>query len=530
MIVPSAKLSRWVALIALPAALLGAALPELLPWCLAAGGMLLVAVLADALLAVSRPTGIRVELPPVVRCSKDRAADLEIRLGNPAQTLREIRLGLPFPPELKAPTDIAEFCLPAGTEWSRVSMKCLPLRRGNYALRQAFLESDSRLGFWLVRAATPVTCEVRVYPNLLTERRHLAALFLQRGSFGIHAQRQVGKGRDFEKLRNYIPGDSYDEVHWKATAKRGHPVTKIFQIERTQEVYVILDASRLSARTLTHAAAGQVSHKSSESFLPVSSLSPGEAGGEGRGEGAPESIALEHFHREHEPSHKSAGPALSPPSPHATRGRAGEKGAPELMSSDHALFPPQPETTLERFLTAALVLGLAAEKQGDLFGVAAFSDHVLKFLRARNGKSHYAHCRDALYTLQPQLVSPDFEELATFIRLRLRRRSLLVILTALDDTVLAEGFVRSLDLLCRQHLVLVNMLKPPGVEPLFAKANVTSTDDVYERLAGHLRWAKLRELEQILRRRGVRFSLLENERLSAQLVSQYLGVKQRQLL
>jgi len=200
------------------------------------------------------------------------------------------------------------------------------------------------------------------------------------------------------------------------------------------------------------------------------------------------------------------------------------------MSSDHALFPPQPETTLERFLTAALVLGLAAEKQGDLFGVAAFSDHVLKFLRARNGKSHYAHCRDALYTLQPQLVSPDFEELATFIRLRLRRRSLLVILTALDDTVLAEGFVRSLDLLCRQHLVLVNMLKPPGVEPLFAKANVTSTDDVYERLAGHLRWAKLRELEQILRRRGVRFSLLENERLSAQLVSQYLGVKQRQLL
>ena len=44
-------------------------------------------------------------------------------------------------------------------------------------------------------------------------------------------------------------GDSLGDVHWKATAKRGHPVTKEFQIERTQEVYCIIDASRLSARS-----------------------------------------------------------------------------------------------------------------------------------------------------------------------------------------------------------------------------------------------------------------------------------------
>ena len=90
--------------------------------------------------------------------------------------------------------------------------------------------------------------EIRVYPNLLTERKNLAALFLNRGTFGIHAQRQVGKGRDFEKLREYVPGDGYDEIHWKATARRGRPITKVFQIEKTQEIYVIVDASRLSAR------------------------------------------------------------------------------------------------------------------------------------------------------------------------------------------------------------------------------------------------------------------------------------------
>ena len=55
-------------------------------------------------------------------------------------------------------------------------------------------------------------------------------------------------------------------------------------------------------------------------------------------------------------------------------------------------------------------------------------------------------------------------------------------------------------------------------------------DDMYGRLGGHLQWQKLRELQKVLQRRGVRFSLLNNERLSAELVSQYLSVKQRQLL
>ena len=110
------------------------------------------------------------------------------------------------------------------------------------------------------------------------------------------------------------------------------------------------------------------------------------------------------------------------------------------------------------------------------------------------------------------------------------RRALLIFLTSLDDPVLAEGFVRNLDLIRRQHLVVVNMLQPPGVAPVFSSPNVTTDDDLYERLGGHLQWQNLRELEKVLQRRGVRFSLLKNERLSADLVSQYLDVKRRQAL
>jgi uncharacterized protein (DUF58 family) len=191
---------------------------------------------------------------------------------------------------------------------------------------------------------------------------------------------------------------------------------------------------------------------------------------------------------------------------------------------------PKLETsTLERYVTSALVLAQAAEKQGDLFGLLTFTDKAETFLRARNGKQHYGACRDALYTLEPRNISPDFDEIASFIRTRLRRRALLIFLTSLDDPVLAEGFVRNMTLLAGQHLVLVNMIQPPGAAPLFTRGDVFGLDDIYRHLGGHLQWHNLRELGKVLQRRGVRFALVENEKLAGDLVSQYLA-KQRQLL
>ena len=141
------------------------------------------------------------------------------------------------------------------------------------------------------------------------------------------------------------------------------------------------------------------------------------------------------------------------------------------------------------------------------------------------------HLPRALYTLEAQTVSPDFEELGTFIRLHLRKRALLVVLTSLDDPVLAESFTRTAELIARQHLVLVNMLRTGSLRPLFSdEAEISTTGDIYQELGGHLQWQKLRELQKILRRRGVRLSLLDPARLSADLVAQHSEVRARQLV
>lgn len=477
MIVPQTRLLLWVTVVVLPFAAIAVVVPE----AAVLAGLVIVAVivlaLLDAALAQGSLEGIGIELPAIVRLSKDREGAIDIHIKNQKQQARRLRLGLPLPREITSPEEDLWTILPAGSERSRLAWPCTPLKRGNYPLVSCHLEAASPWGLWAVRARRPARTEVRVYPNLLSERKSVAALFLNRGNFGAHAKRQVGQGRDFEKLREYVHGDSYEEVHWKATAKRGRPVTKVFQIERTQEVYVIIDSSRLSAR---------VQRQNVESSVVSRPWSVAKSG--------------------------SRVPA---------RTDNGRRTTDKITSET---------TVLERFITAALVLGLAAERQGDLFGLLTFSDKVQTFVRAKNGKAHYAACRDALYTLQPKVVTPDFDELGSVVRLRLRRRALLVFLTSLDDPVLAENFIRNLDLVCRQHLIFVNMLQPPGVRPLFSDGAVGSLDEVYEQLGGHLLWHKLCELEKILQRRGVRFSLLDNERLSAQLVTQYLGVKQRQLI
>jgi uncharacterized protein (DUF58 family) len=282
-----------------------------------------------------------------------------------------------------------------------------------------------------------------------------------RRQLGLHSQRQLGKGRDFEQLREYIPGDSFEDIHWKATAKRGHAITKVFQVERTQEIFVIIDTSRLSAR----------------------------------------------------PADSSRGAAFR-------EERIHENGPTE--NTDDAIF--------ERFVTSALMLGMAAERQGDLLGLLTFSDQVDGFIKAGNGKAHFDACRDMLFTIEPKIVAPDFSELFTFIGTKIRKRSLLIFMTNLDDPVLSESFVRNMGRVSRKHIVLVNMINPAGAKKIFSSPDVSTLDDLYVALGEHFIWENLRETEKFLRRQGAGFSTVESSNISIHLVSKYLDIKQRQLL
>jgi uncharacterized protein (DUF58 family) len=418
--------------------------PELAPVWLVALAAVVVAALADAGWALARGGRAEVTVPRVARFMRDREGVLPVTMVNPDRQARRWRVALGLPVSFESRTEELRVELPAGAERARFDWPCTPRRRGRFENVLACLERGSALGLWHVRVRTEVPCEFRVHPNLLTERRQLAALFLARGRPGARVQRTLGRGREFEKLREYQPGDGFDEIHWKASAKRGRPVTKIFQAERTQEIYVVLDASRLSARPVVHAGVEQ--------------------------------------------------------------------------------------TVLERYVTSALVLLLAAERQGDKFGLVAHDDRLRVSVRAGAGARHYAACRDALLGLRPSEATPDMPEIVRQLRARFRQRALLFFLTDLSDPVLADDFAKHVRVLARQHLVLVGQLPAPEVAPLFAGEAAATNEELYGKLAGHVRWAETRALARRLKPLGVTSVLLENEAMAAQLVGHYMKVKERQAL
>jgi uncharacterized protein (DUF58 family) len=449
MIVPANRLIGLAALISITAALLTARTPDWgVPALLAVIVLALIAVL-DLLSSRSLLSTITAEVtkgtlglaPETLRFTKGVDATLPLVLHNASARPVALRAGLQWPLGIRSECEYQSITLPAERTSVAFPWPCVPEARGTYALDHLYLETPSRLGLWHTRAQTPCTASIRVYPNTATERNRVAALFLNRSPLGVHAQRQVGRGREFEQLREYIAGDALEDIHWKATARRAHPISKTYRIERTQEVYVVLDASRFGARVV----------------------------------------------------------------------------------------PDASDTQLELGIAAALVLAMVAEQQGDLFGLVAFSDRLDRFVRAGHGKPHFQACRDAVYTLESKPVNPDFADIFTELRIRLRRRALLIFLTHLDDPLFSEDFAQHVRVLSRLHLVVVFVMTPEGVRPLFSTP-ANSLEEVYQHLAGHLQWHDMAETQKQLRRVGVTMRTTSHARLTPDLLSQYMQVKKRQLL
>jgi uncharacterized protein (DUF58 family) len=85
-----------------------------------------------------------------------------------------------------------------------------------------------------------------VYPALRTSEEQ--QIFLARSrqiDLQLRQARQRGLGRDFESLREYRQGDDLRDICWTATARRGNPITRQYQSERSQPVWIVLDCGRL---------------------------------------------------------------------------------------------------------------------------------------------------------------------------------------------------------------------------------------------------------------------------------------------
>jgi uncharacterized protein (DUF58 family) len=129
---------------------------------------------------------------------------------------------------------------------ARVQYQIIPNQRGDVRLGKVFLRYQSQAGFAERWAVAEMSQTVRILPDLEQARQH--ALYLIRSrqiEMEKRRRRQRGHGREFESLRDYRVGDDFRDMCWTATARRHQLTTRIFEIERSQAVWIVLDAGRL---------------------------------------------------------------------------------------------------------------------------------------------------------------------------------------------------------------------------------------------------------------------------------------------
>lgn len=131
------------------------------------------------------------------------------------------------------------------------------LRRGLWPGPRVGIEQQSRFRIWRLRQWFDVTEPLRIDANLRPGRQEILRSPVYRMLVASQQTPWTGHGRDFERLREYQPGDTYSEIAWKSTARRGAPVTRLFQWEQKQEVYFVVDQSRASALALRPATEGE---------------------------------------------------------------------------------------------------------------------------------------------------------------------------------------------------------------------------------------------------------------------------------
>ncbi len=120
-----------------------------------------------------------------------------------------------------------------------------PTERGNYGFGLIRVFARSPLGLIERRFSCGEPVEVKVYPSYLMLRKYqIFAISNRLTSLGIKHQRRPGNNNDLEQIKDYALGDEYRHINWTATARRGSFMVNVYNDERSQNIYCLIDKGR----------------------------------------------------------------------------------------------------------------------------------------------------------------------------------------------------------------------------------------------------------------------------------------------
>jgi uncharacterized protein (DUF58 family) len=121
-----------------------------------------------------------------------------------------------------------------------------PVKRGEYSFGAVNVFVNSPVGFLSRRFRFSADALVPVYPSYIQMRKYeLMAISNRLTENGIKKIRRIGQNMEFELIKEYVSGDDFRTINWKATARKNHLMVNHFQDERSQQVYSLIDKGRV---------------------------------------------------------------------------------------------------------------------------------------------------------------------------------------------------------------------------------------------------------------------------------------------
>jgi uncharacterized protein (DUF58 family) len=219
-------------------------LPALLPLAIVLAIALVAGVVVDAALGPRAPD-VRVERLPAEHLALRVALDVSYRIEN--RSSRPLRVGIIETPvrTLQWPEDDATTGVPAHSS-VRLMQTVTPVARGSDAFGALYVWIENAVGLLRRRTIVDERQPFRVFPDLSAVERY-GSLHLRNRTIeaGLRKLRLRGTGTEFESLREYSEGDAFRFIDWHATARRGKLMVAHHEVERSQNVMLVLDCGRL---------------------------------------------------------------------------------------------------------------------------------------------------------------------------------------------------------------------------------------------------------------------------------------------
>ncbi|HAA01174.1 MAG TPA: DUF58 domain-containing protein, partial [Flavobacteriales bacterium] len=181
-------------------------------------------------------------LPPLLTLGDE--VEIRIRVASRMNTSVKIEITDETPEQLQL-RDLRIYTElgPGDSEIVRYTIR--PTERGAHRFGDIRIFASGIIGLVQRRITIPAEEEMAVFPSVLQMRQYELKVFSKLTlTEGIKRVRRLGQSTEFEQIKNYVSGDDYRNINWKASARRSELMVNQYEDEKAQQVYCLIDKSR----------------------------------------------------------------------------------------------------------------------------------------------------------------------------------------------------------------------------------------------------------------------------------------------